>query len=74
MKASGAKAIVAITDQRGRDDLSTYVKIFGANPVSARAVIVRDEAKTHESPIESTEIQIVTLTKSRQALSEIETD
>ena len=74
MKASGAKAITAMTDQRGRDDLSTYVNIFGAKPVSARAVSVRDAAKTHESPMESTEIQIVALTKSGWVMDGIEID
>lgn len=36
----------------------------GAYPVSARAVRVRDPAYTQERPIESTETQIVALTRS----------
>jgi hypothetical protein len=44
--------------------LSTYVKILGAHPCSARAVRVRDPAYTAESPIDKTEIQIVAFTRS----------
>lgn len=57
----GANARIAMTEKRGREDLSTvhkreqqgsndahdnlpYVKIFGAYPVSAKAVSVRDPA------------------------------
>lgn len=53
-----------MTVMSGREDLSTYAKILGAYPVSASAVSVREPAYTQDSPMESTEMQIVTLIRS----------
>lgn len=61
MKARKPKAIWTRTHQNGRPFLSTYWRNLGPIPRTARACIVRVEAKVQELATERTEIVMTAL-------------